>query len=445
MARIGIDARMYRPGATGIGRYIYELTNHIFSIDSENEYVIFLNKEAYDSYIPINNRIKKVLTDAKYYSVEEQTVFIKDLNKEKLDLIHFTHFNAPVLYFKPSIVTIHDLTLSKFPGQKMNTIIHRLGYNMTIRAVTKNAKKIIAVSEHTKKDLIEILNIDKNKISVVYEGIEENFKKVTDKKAITDLHERFKIDNKFFLYVGVWRNHKNLVNLVEAFKKFKDKYKFDHKLVITGREDSKNYPEVRNKINELKLQDEVITPGFVSEEDLITLYSTTEALINPSFYEGFGFPPLEAMACETPAIVSDASCHKEICENNALYFDPNNTDDISEKLNQIITDTKLKEKLITEGLKFVKKYKWSYAGEKTLELYKEILKQKKPIDHKGIDILEEIKKGDLNMEKAVTAVKDTFNIDDKDEEKIKETIESTKDKLKDIKKTGMDFINKLKK
>jgi glycosyltransferase involved in cell wall biosynthesis len=137
--------------------------------DIENEYVLFFNEPHFSAYNPPNPRWKKVLVGARHYSYREQTVFLYRLYQEKLDLMHFTHFNAPILYKKPSVVTIHDLTLSFYPGKKMTKLHHRLAYNLTVKTITKHAVKIIAVSEHTKKDIIEILDTPEEKIQVVYE------------------------------------------------------------------------------------------------------------------------------------------------------------------------------------------------------------------------------------------------------------------------------------
>jgi len=377
MYRIGIDARMYRPGATGIGRYIFELTQALFEIDKENEYILFFNEEAYHSYTCPNHRISKRRTKAKYYSLGEQTVFLQDLVRENLDLVHFTHFNAPILYNNPSVVTIHDLTLSKFPGQKMNTMIHKMAYNYTIKNITQKAKQIIAVSKHTAKDLKEMLNVPKEKISVVYEGISKEFENIEDIKELKKVKTKYRITKPYFLYIGVWRNHKNLVNLVKGFKILREKYKTDAQLVLTGREDNKHYPEVRNTINAHQLSNEIITPGFIPEEDIVALYNAAEALVNPSLYEGFGFPPLEAMACLTPAVVSNASCHKEIYKDNALYFKPDDTNDIAEKLNKIITDQKERERLIKSGIKYVKDFNWEKTAKETLGIYLKVIQSKK--------------------------------------------------------------------
>ena len=144
------------------------MVSYLIKNDKENDYVLFFNEPLYSSFELPNDKWKKVLVNARHYSYREQTVFLYKLYKENLDLMHFTHFNAPIFYRRPSIVTIHDLTLSFYPGKKMTKQHHRLAYNLTIKNITKHAIKIIAVSEHTKKDIIEILDVPDEKIEVIY-------------------------------------------------------------------------------------------------------------------------------------------------------------------------------------------------------------------------------------------------------------------------------------
>lgn len=371
--KIGIDCRMYSSRFTGIGRYTYELINNLLKLDTKNEYFLFFNEPEYSKFIPPHKNIHKIKVNARHYSIKEQTTFLFKLNKYKLDLMHFTHFNAPILYKRPSIVTIHDLTLSFFPGKKMNNPIHRFAYHLTINKATKNAKKIIAVSKHTKKDLQEILKTPATKIEVIYEGVNDKFKPVKNKKEITALKHRLKIKPTsipFILYTGVWRSHKNLPNLIKAFHILKNDYQYPGKLVITGRHDPLYANEIFHLTAELNLTDQIIFPGMIPEKDLPALYSAAQIYAFPSLYEGFGLSPLEAMQCETPVAASSKSCIPEVCgPNNAIYFDPQNPQDIAEKINQIIISPALQKTLKENGSKKVKQYSWKKMATQTLNLY----------------------------------------------------------------------------
>lgn len=367
--RIGIDCRMYSSRFTGIGRYTYELVRHLADLDKKNDYILFFNKPEFGEFTPPGKNFQKVLANARHYSLAEQTRFLRHIKKAKLDLMHFTHFNAPIFYKKPSIVTIHDLTLSFFPGNKMRSPIHRAGYHLTLRAATKNAKKIIAVSEYTKKDLEKLLQINPEKIKVIYEAVNDDFEKMEDQKKIAETLKRYKITKQYLLYTGVWRNHKNLVNLVKAFARLRNHYNIDIDLVITGKEDPK-YPEVREQIAQSGIAEFVKTTGLVDEQDLLALYSGARGYVLPSLYEGFGLSPLEAMKCEIPVAVSKASCLPEICgEENALYFDPYDPNDIAEKLATLCTNEETRKKLIENGTAHAKKFSWRKMARETLKLY----------------------------------------------------------------------------
>ena len=372
--RIGVDARMYSSSFTGIGRYVYELTTRLFALDQKNEYVLFFNSPEYQKFNCPNDRVTKRLVDARHYSYEEQFKFLQILNQENLDLMHFTHFNAPLFYRRPCVVTIHDLTLSFFPGKKMPSIGHRLAYRLVISTVVKKARRIIAVSQNTKEDLQKVLKTPAEKIAVIYEAAGKEFTKIMDQDQIETMKKTYALDKPFLLYTGVWRSHKNVAGLIKAFSKLIQEGKFDGYLVITGREDP-FYPEVKKTVNDLALQNRVKFTGLVSEKDLVLLYNATLLLVLPSFYEGFGLSPLEAFACETPVVVSQTSCLPEICgEGNAVFFDPYNVADMADKIFQVINSSALQKELRLNGLNRIKAFSWDKTAKETLELYEEILK-----------------------------------------------------------------------
>ena len=366
--KIGIDARMYGVGFTGIGRYTAELIKNLAELDHENEYVLFMRKEAYEEFECPNERFQKRVADFPHYSTGEQLGFLKVLNREKLDLVHFTHFNAPVLYRRPFVVTIHDLTLSFFPSKKMNRFYHRKAYNAVIRHVTKGAKQIMAVSENTKKDLIHTLKVPEEKIQVIHNGVSKKFGE-TAPTSRPEMMKKMRLSKPYFLYTGVWRDHKNVVGMIKAFAAFNQSVNGQYELVITGRHNP-TYREVPDTIKSLGIQDDVHLVGLVSEEDLHALYLNALAYVFPSFYEGFGLPPLEAMQCGTPTLVSNTSCMPEICgEGNSLFFDPYNIDDMQAKMRQVVSDPSLRQRLIDRGRERVKAFSWEKMTQEVLEVY----------------------------------------------------------------------------
>jgi glycosyltransferase involved in cell wall biosynthesis len=371
--KIGIDARMFSSEFTGIGRYVHELIENLVKLDKKHEYVVFMNQKGYESYTPSSKRITKVIANAKHYSVAEQISYFFLLRKHKLDLMHFTHFNAPVLYRKPSVVTIHDLTLSFFPGKKMNSWFYRRAYNIVLGAAVKHASKVIAVSKHTKRDLVELTHTSPSKIEVIYEGVSDNFGPREDKDLTLDISRKYNITKEFMLYTGVWRSHKNLVNLIKGFAQLQEDEGFESQLVITGQEDP-YYPEVKRTVQELGLEHDVIFTGMVPEEELVGLYQAAKLYVFPSLYEGFGLPPLEAMRCGTAVVASKSSCIPEICgEDNALYFDPYDSADIATTIRRVWIDDELRAGLRSRGLKHSRKFLWEKMAEETLAVYKDVL------------------------------------------------------------------------
>lgn len=368
--RIGIDARMYSGAFTGIGRYVLELLSHLLSIDTENEYTIFMNEPGFHEFYPKRGGVRKTLVNAPIYSFAEQTEFLKKLWDAKLNLMHFTHFNAPIFYRRPSVVTIHDLTISFFPGKKRAGIFDRFGYRLVLKSIIRRAKKIIAVSEHTKKDIIKLFQTEADKIAVIHEGVNPQFHPIADAKLIDDFREKIGINKPFLLYTGNWRNHKNLVNLIKAFGILKNKYKIPHLLVITGREDPW-YPEVKETVRSEKLEGFVRFTGIVPDDDLVLLYNTADVYVFPSLYEGFGLPALEAFACETPVCASNASSLPEVCGDAAVYFDPYNPQDMAHVIAKVCADEARRKDLIEKGLQRMRLFSWQKMAEGTLRVYKD--------------------------------------------------------------------------
>jgi len=369
--KIGIDCRIYSSRFTGIGRYVHELVQRVCKNDSKNDYVLFFNEPEFSAFKSDLPNVKKVLADAPIYSVREQLHFLKVLNREKLDLMHFTHFNAPIFYRRPSIVTIHDLTLFYYPGRKKKGFVSRVGYDLAFKSAVKKAKKIIAISNNTKNDLVNLLKTKESKIRIIYQAVGNEFKKINDENSIDGTLDRLGIQKPFLLYTGVWRLHKNVPNLIKAFGEIKNEYGVNElQLVITGKEDP-FYLEPKYLPKELGVEKDVILPGLVSEIDLINLYNAAEIYVFPSLYEGFGLPPLEAMACETPVAASNISSIPEVCgKGNAVYFNPHDYKDMAIKIYALYKDKNLQQKLIENGRERVKNFSWDRMAEETLELYK---------------------------------------------------------------------------
>ena len=368
---IGIDARMYGFAQTGIGSYIRHLLEYVFAHDTLNDYVVFLMPEEFDNFELPNERVRKVKADCKWYGWKEQLFFPFILYREHLDLMHFTHFNSPILYLKRSVITIHDITPVFFPGHKMKSPLRKAAFRLVFLSSVRKARRIIAVSHSTKNDIVRYFHIDHRKIEVIYEGVDKQFRLIEDRACVEDFKEKHGFKRPFLFYTGVWRNHKNLVGLIRAFKLVREKYRLDLDLVLGGKEDP-YYPEVRRAWEESGLGDHIIPVGFIDQAELTLFYNAASAFIVPSLYEGFGLIGLEAMSCGTPVVSSNRTSLPEILGDAAVYFDPEDPEDMAEKISMVINEKKLYNELREKGLLQIKKYSWNRMGEKIFDLYTKI-------------------------------------------------------------------------
>ncbi len=369
--KIGIDARFYGVLGKGLGRYTQKLITYLEKVDHENEYVIFLRKENWADYQPHNKKFKKVLADYQWYTIFEQIFFPLKIWMHGIDVMHYTHFNVPLLYFGKFVVTIHDLILTKYPTERATTLgpllyfLKHKGYQLVIRSAVKRAKGIVAVSEYTKKEIIDHFNITGDKITVTYESVDA-LPETTE--STDEVFRRYHIQKPYLLYVGNVYPHKNVEGLLRAFKDVITS-KPDLKLVLVGKEDY-FFKKIKRFVRQLGLESSVIFTGFVTDSDLPHLYKNGSLYVFPSFCEGFGLPALEACSYGLPVIASNSSCLPEILGNAAIYFDPEDGNDIVEKIHTVLDNTMEAEKLRSEGYARVKKYSWDKMAELTLRLYK---------------------------------------------------------------------------
>jgi glycosyltransferase involved in cell wall biosynthesis len=379
--RIGIDARFYGPVGKGLGRYVQEIVDNIVRIDKDNEYIIFLKKDNYSLLDVSNNfNVEKVLVDIDCYSWKEQILLPYHIWRKKLDLVHFSHFNVPLLVFNSFIVTIHDLILTEFKTNRATTrhplvyALKNLAYRLTIKRALKRSRKILTVSNFTKNDIVKKFNIPSDKIKVIYEGVtnlfsrdDSLFSEKTDSEKILD---KYKIEKDFLLYVGNSYPHKNLEFLIESFAEFYKKNK-SLSLVLVGGGDYfyKRLKKFSDKIFSSEEESPVIFTDYVPDKDLDILYQEALLYVFPSLYEGFGLPPLEAMAKDCPVLSSNRASMPEILGEAALYFDPSDQADFLNKLNIIISDDNLRSDIIRKGREQYKKYNWWDCAFETWKIY----------------------------------------------------------------------------
>jgi glycosyltransferase involved in cell wall biosynthesis len=375
---IGIDARFFGPRGKGLGRYTQKLIEELEKIDTQNDFVIFLRRENFDEYQPQNPRFKKVLSDYRWYTLAEQIFLPGKICRQKTDLMHFPHFNVPIFYFGRYIVTIHDLILRHFATKRASTLgpltywFKHLAYRLVIWLAIWRAQKIITVSQYVKQDIIKCFGVVPEKIIVTYEGAAETIKSQDLTAGGQDITGKYKIKKPYLLYVGNAYPHKNLEQLIGAFGILLERHKKDLQLVLVG-EDDYFYQRLRSQNNtavqKMVQSQKIIFTGFVPDKQLAVLYQNAKLYVFPSLCEGFGLPPLEAMAHGLPVAASFATCLPEILGEAAIYFDAQNCQDIAEKIKEVLENEGLRKKLISKGFEQIKKYSWLKMAKETLKIY----------------------------------------------------------------------------
>jgi len=375
MKKIGIDARMMgKSQASGIGNYIQQIVSRIVLLDKDNQYFIFVkpeNQNVLDLNLP---NVTKVVIDCHWYSLCEQIKFLRLLNSLKLDLVHFPQFNVPLLYRKPMIVTIHDVTPLIFPGHKRSSKLRDWAFKMVFKRAIKAAQIILTVSDYTKGEISRFFKVNADKIVVAKLGIENDFKGGQNYAKIKEIIARLNVTKPYLFFISAWRSHKNFEGLIRAFAILKNEYHQDWQLVLGGKEDPQ-YPAIRNLImaQDEKVRADIITPGFISEEDLPAVYQGSLAFVLPSFLEGFGLIGLEAMASSAPVICANTGSLPEIYGNAAVYFNPAHPEEMALKILQTVTNENTRATLVNKGLARLQLYNWDDTASQTLSAYRKIL------------------------------------------------------------------------
>jgi glycosyltransferase involved in cell wall biosynthesis len=357
-----IDARMIN--SSGIGRYISELLPYIIS--EFNDVVLLGNP----------SELKKYNTDiiefsAPIYSIKEQIKYPKIIPEAAL--FWSPHFNIPLISIKAKkrIATIHDAFHLAYFNQL--SLSQRIYAKAVINTALLKSDKIITVSNFSKNELLKYTNLKYNKkIEVIYNGVSEIDAENTDSYAVSE--------NTYFLFVGNVKPHKNLKNALLAFKVFienlPENYEKPHFKIVGKQEGfiTGNNEELSNILKEDELlKKEVQFTGFVSDKELKKLYKEALVLVFPSYYEGFGLPPLEAMNYGCPVIAADAASLPEICGNAVLYFNPFDINDIVDKMNEIYKSAVLRKKLILNGNNRVKAFTWGKSAEEHIKIFKKLM------------------------------------------------------------------------
>jgi len=397
--RIGIDCRtILNPGYgehAGVGHYTYYLISNLLDIDKKNHYVLFfdnlLSKSAADELI--RGRANAEIKFFPFHRYKHYLPFAfshlliaATLEREKLDLFHSPAYVLPLTYKGKSVVTVHDLAIYKHPewfpskflvGQKFST-------KTLVPQSLKKAKKIIAVSKHTKKDIQEIFKIKGEKIEVIYEGVEfwnlssktEGVCGLEGKICFEDMSAKYGLKDNYVLFLGTIEPRKNLVALIKAFYNLIDKapaFRGKYQLVLAGARGWKYegvFREIEKCCEKLNMGNAIKYIGYIPAREKLALMKYAACFVFPSLYEGFGLPVLEALSLGVPTITSDISSLPEVGGDAVVLVDPAEINEISKALAEVLTDKKLRDNLSRKGIVQAKKFSWKKCAKETLEIYK---------------------------------------------------------------------------
>lgn len=350
--------------ASGIGVYIQNiLPNVINNLDNYCFYLLGDSSNLLNYEWTQKSNINIINLQSSIYSLSEQYHLVSKIPKDSV-LFWSPHYIIPIFYKGKILVTIHDvfhLAKPEFVGG-----FHKKLYaKFMFKAVSKKADAIISVSDFTKKEFLKFVNKNQDNIYTIYNGVNNFWREFVDED--TDLN----ITKPYIVYVGNVKPHKNLITLVKAFEQIKNE--IPHNLVIIGKKEGFITGDQEVIKYAERLADRIKFTGFVDNQILKQYIANADALVFPSLYEGFGLPPLEAMACGCPLIVSNVSSLPEVCGDAALYIDPYSSEDIAEKIKLLLSDDKLREELRRKGLERAKMFSWEKCAEETIKVIEEVL------------------------------------------------------------------------
>lgn len=380
--RVALNAQLLRINegyrSAGIARYMLHLLRELVSTANDFQLELysteplvpslFPNVPVHTTRIPAHKPLARI--------VWEQTVFALNLLQKNYALLHSLAYVAPVLNNTPGVVTLYDLSFYLYP--QYFRPFHRLYLQLGTRISTRRARRILTISESTKRDAVRLLGLDPNRIDVALPGVDAEFFQEVDAGALETFRRTKGLPEHFVLFVGTREPRKNIPSLLRAFGAAKRQLHFSHKLVLAGGRGWMD-DDIPRTIEELGMSGEVLFPGFVSHEELPLWYRAADVFVYPSQYEGFGMPALEALASGTPVITSNVSSLPEAVGDAALLIDPKSPDEIANALVRVLQDNTLGAEMRARGLKHARQFTWGRTAQVTAQSYRRALGRSNPL------------------------------------------------------------------
>ena len=391
--RIGMNAFYLGAVTTGSGQYIHHLIRQLTRLGDESEYVLITNIERRRQDTSHSHSPSPILhspfcilhpVPTPFDSISEnlaklwfeQVSFPRACRGQGVELAHVPYFASPLFPTTPTVVTVHDLIPMLLPAYQGSMLV-RL-YTLLVAIAAKRADMVLTDSQASKWDIVHLLDIPSERVRVIYLAADDIYQPVLDEHRLTAIRQRYGLPESYLLYLGGFDQRKNVPTLLKAFARLaKDSRIGDWRvsLVVAGRLPEKGsdfFPDPRPIVQELGIEERVVFTGWVPEEDKPAIYSGARALVFPSLYEGFGLPPLEALACGTPVIASNRGSLLEIVGNGGLLLEPDDVEGLAAAMEKLLSDDTLREDLREKGLAHAARFSWEKTAQQTLAVYQEV-------------------------------------------------------------------------
>lgn len=360
--------------SAGVGRYSFELLRAMLASNPDFGFHVICDKETEQRIQPYLRQdwdkavVVKRPASGKQRIIAEQFKILGEF--PKADLVHYPDYSVPIFCARPTVITMHDMAKVRFPNTY--NLGQRIWNSTMLRISVKKASKIICVSNFTKRELIDIFKVSAEKTDVVYNGLNPLNNAVATDDAV---FREFGIGESYILSVNTIEPRKNIVSLIRSFDKLR-RHGAVNQLVLVGATGWLSKP-IFQEVRALGLEGNVVFTGFVSDNKLLALYRNAKAFVYVSLYEGFGFPPLESMACGVPAVVSNVASLPEVMGDAAAYVEPLNIDSICETVQEVLTNDTLRKRLIERGVERCALFEWRRAAKETIQVYQSLLSSSK--------------------------------------------------------------------
>ncbi|MCG9966624.1 glycosyltransferase family 4 protein [Pelotomaculum terephthalicicum JT] len=373
--RIGINALQLTARNSGIGQYIYNMISSLISLNI-NEYYLYLSRgNARPEWLGQRGVDIKEIPFCKEQvilrNLYELFYLGQDLSRDDLSVYWSPDTKIPLLIPKniPFVVTVHDLAIIKEPETyKYSRVVY---WRRLFQHAIQKSSYVVAISQTTRNDLIELMDVSPEKIKVVYNGVSAQFKPVENTNILMRVAKKYCLPEKFLLFVGLFSPRKNIAGILRAFSILKNEYQIPHRLVMVG-EKGWRYRADLELVQSFGLEKQVFFPGFVEDEDLPAVYNLADVFVFPSLYEGFGLPVLEAMACGIPVVTSNISALPEVVGKAGILVNPHEPEEIATGIHRLISNKKLSSELAKAGLKRSRHFLWENAARELLKVFREI-------------------------------------------------------------------------